>query len=502
MTATAEAPSPSTAESSPRWRRRLVVILIVVGAVLSPLAVDALWIKRTMLETDQFVAQLGPLADDPEIQAFVSERISDELTQAADLETRLADALPPDLQFLDGTLATAGDQLITEATSRVIASDQFATLWREALAVAHTEVVNVLTGDTRVVDVENGNVTLDLSSIRDSVRDRISDTGLARFLPAASDQPLEITLYQSDALASAQTFVKLLEVLGFVLPLLVLVLFGAAIVLALDRRRAVFRIGLGLTIAMAVHLIALLVGRSFYLDSVIPALPEPAASSLYDLLVTFPRVGTRAVLLAGILLMIGAAVLGPTQLAARIRAVVAAGIGRAGGTVAKAEPTGPVTAFVSKYRLFFDIAVLVVAGLVLFAFDRITPASLLVLVLVTLAVLAVVHILAAAGAGGDEDDPGASGAGIERGDTTELSAPPVGAVSASTPSTSPLTTSAASSADAPAESQWGSRFVDDAPSPAGSSAAGSADTVDTVEQPAASDTVEDASGSDTTEHPG
>ena len=91
MTATAEAPSPSTSESSPTWRRRLAVILIVVGAVLSPLAVDALWIKRTVLETDQFVAQLGPLADDPEIQAFVSERIADELTEAADLETRLTE---------------------------------------------------------------------------------------------------------------------------------------------------------------------------------------------------------------------------------------------------------------------------------------------------------------------------------------------------------------------------------------------------------------------------
>ena len=467
MTATAEAPSPPTSESSSTWRRRLAVILIVVGAVLSPLAVDALWIKRTMLETDQFVAQLGPLADDPEIQALVSERIADQLTQAADLETRLTDALPAELQFLDGTLATAGDQLITEATSRVIASDQFATLWRQALTLAHQEVVNVLTGDTRVVDVQNGAVTLDLSDLRDSVRDRISDTGLARFLPAASDQPLEITLYQSDALASAQNFVKLLEVLGFVLPMLVLVLLGAAIALALDRRQAVFRVGLGLTIAMVVHLIALLVGRSFYLDSIIPTLPEAAAASIYDLLVTFPRVGTRAVLLAGILLMIGAAVFGPTQLAARTRAVVAAGIGRAGGTVAKAEPAGPVTSFVAKYRLFFDIAVLVAASLVLFSFDRITPASLLVLVLVTLLVLAVVHVLAAAGeAGGQLSSESSAGAA-----TAELPVPP------------------GAGGPVAAASSGGSDTV-------------SAAAVDTMEQPAASDTVEDASASDTTEHPG
>ena len=316
MADTTHAPSSPAASSSPTWRRRLAVILIVVGAVLSPLAVDALWIKRTVLETDQFVAQLGPLADDADIQAFASERIADDLTQAADLQTRLGEALPEDLQFLDGALATAGDQLITEATSAVIASDQFSTLWREALRVSHEQVIAVLTGDTDVVKVDNGTVMLDLSSLRDSVRDRISDTGLARFLPAESDDPLTITLYQSDALATAQQFVKLLEVLGFVLPVLVLALFGAGIALALDRRQAVFRVGLGLTIAMALHLIALMVGRSFYLDSVIPTLPEAAASSLYDILVTFPRVGTRAALLAGILLMIGAAVFGPSALAA------------------------------------------------------------------------------------------------------------------------------------------------------------------------------------------
>ncbi|MCU0310070.1 MAG: hypothetical protein MUE36_03900 [Acidimicrobiales bacterium] len=404
----------------PAWRRRLAVILVVVGAVLSPLAVDALWIKRTVLETDQFVAQLGPLADDPDVQALVAERVSTALIEQADLSTRLEGALPPELQFLDGTLASAGDGLITEATSRVVASDQFAQLWRQALAIAHEEVVNVLTGDTRVVDVQDGTVTLDLSSLRDAVRERISQTGLAQFLPPASSDPLEITLYQSDALASAQSFVELLDVLGFVLPLLVIALFGASIALALDRRRGVFRVGLALTIAMVVHLLALLVGRSFYLDSVIPALPEPAAASIYDLLVTFPRVGTRAMLLVGILLMIGAAVLGPTALAARTRAVVAAAIGRAGTEVAKAEPAGPVTGFVARYRKAFHIAVLVGAALVLFSFERVTPGSLLVLVVVTLVVLAVIQVLATAGASAvGAPDPATSTAAAPSSPTVE-----------------------------------------------------------------------------------
>jgi len=395
----------------------LAVILIVVGAVLSPIALDALWIKRTVLDTDRFVAQLGPLADDPEIQAFVAGRLSDELIAQADLQTRLGNELPENLQFLDGTLGSAGNQLITTASTEVVQSEQFSRLWREALRVAHSKVVAVLTGDTNVVQVRNGVVTLDLGSLRNEVRGRVGDTGLARFLPAASDKPLEITLYQSDALASAQNFVKLLRVLGFVLPFLVLVLFGAGIALALDRRKAVFRVGVGLTIAMVVHLAMLLLGRSAYLDAIVPTLPEPAANSLYDLLVYFPRVGTRTMVLVGILLMIGAAVCGSSALAARTRAVVAAGIGRAGSGVARADAPVPFTRVMNRYRLVFDIAVLVIAALILLSFDRITPSSLLVLVLLALLVLAIIHVLAAAGAGapageGDEPAPG-SGSGTE-----------------------------------------------------------------------------------------
>jgi hypothetical protein len=414
MTATAEATPPTeptdqvepTSPSGHKARRRAAVILIVIASVLAPIAVDALWVKRTLLDTDRFVEELGPLADNPEIQALAAERISDELIAQADLDTRLKNVLPENLQFLDGTLGNAGEQLIRQASTTVMQSDQFATLWREALRVSHAKVVAVLTGDTDVVQVDDGVVSIDLSSLRDSVRDRVSQTGLARFLPAASEKPLEITLYQSDALASAQSLVQLLKVVGFVLPFLVVVLFGAAIALAIDRRKAVFRVGLGLTIAMVLQLVAILFGRSFYLDAVANYLPQPPASAIFDILLYFPRSGTRAVLFVGLVLMIGAAVFGSSRAAVRTREVISRGIGGAGGKVGGDGAPGPVTSFFARYRRPLEIAVLVLAALFVISFDRVTVRNLLFVILLTLVVLAVVRVLAVAGtaAGGEVDD--------------------------------------------------------------------------------------------------
>jgi hypothetical protein len=414
MTATSEATPPTepsdqvepTSPSGHKARRRAAVILIVIASILTPIAVDALWVKRTLLDTDRFVEELGPLADNPEIQALVAERISDELIAQADLDTRLQNVLPENLQFLDGTLANAGDGFIRQAATAVTASDQFANLWREALRISHSKVVAVLTGDTDTVQVDDGVVSIDLSSLRDSVRERVSQTGLARFLPAASEKPLEITLYQSDALASAQSLVQLLKVVGFVLPFLVLVLFGTAIALAIDRRKAVFRVGLGLTIAMVLQLVAILFGRSFYLDAVSNYLPQPPASAIFDILVYFPRSGTRAVLFVGLVLMIGAAVFGSSRAAVRTREVVSRGIGGAGGKVGGDRAPGPVTSFFARHRRPLEIAVLVLAALFVISFDRVTVRNLLFVILLTLVALAVVRILAVAGtaADGEVDD--------------------------------------------------------------------------------------------------
>ena len=48
----------------PRWRRIVAAVLVTVGVLLVPVSMSAIWVRRTLLDTDQYVATVGPLAEE------------------------------------------------------------------------------------------------------------------------------------------------------------------------------------------------------------------------------------------------------------------------------------------------------------------------------------------------------------------------------------------------------------------------------------------------------
>ena len=48
----------------PRWRRIVGTILLVVGCVLVPVSLSAVWVRNTLLDTDNYVSTVGPLASE------------------------------------------------------------------------------------------------------------------------------------------------------------------------------------------------------------------------------------------------------------------------------------------------------------------------------------------------------------------------------------------------------------------------------------------------------
>jgi hypothetical protein len=47
-----------------RWRTVVASLLIVVGCVLAPLSVVAVWIRNQVTDTDRYIATVTPLARD------------------------------------------------------------------------------------------------------------------------------------------------------------------------------------------------------------------------------------------------------------------------------------------------------------------------------------------------------------------------------------------------------------------------------------------------------
>ena len=55
----APAPVETTPQRAPRWRRILSATLVVLGCIFAPLAIHAVWIHNTLLNTDQYVATVS-----------------------------------------------------------------------------------------------------------------------------------------------------------------------------------------------------------------------------------------------------------------------------------------------------------------------------------------------------------------------------------------------------------------------------------------------------------
>lgn len=393
-------PNGSTeAERPKRWRQRTAVAVVVLASILAPMAVDAVWIKDTALNTDSFVEQLAPLSTDPAVQKAVANAVSNEILKAVDLQQRLSEVLPEQIGFLAGPLDNTLKQFVQRTTLSVVSSQQFTNLWDKTLRKVHKNLITLLSGDKlRGITVTNGVVTLDLTPIRDKVMAKLDSVGVGRVLNVDTTKPLIVKLFESKELAKAQTFVRLLRFFGWFAPVLVLLLYAAAVALATERRRITLGIGVGLVIGMALHLTGIGVGQSLYLQAVVKVLPEDAARSIFNLLVKFPRTGTRGALVLGGVITLAAIAYGPGPKMTRMRHAIGGLFGRAG--TAGAEAAAPIAAvghFVRTYRTAFRVTVIIGGLLVLAAQDRLSGVNVLWTTLGVLVVLAVVEMFAAAG---------------------------------------------------------------------------------------------------------
>lgn len=87
---TTSLPSQST---TPRWRRRVVPVLVVLSSASIVAASLAVWTHRTALGTEPFMAAVGPAIEDPSFSSAVSDVVSRELLSVLDLEVRVTAAL-------------------------------------------------------------------------------------------------------------------------------------------------------------------------------------------------------------------------------------------------------------------------------------------------------------------------------------------------------------------------------------------------------------------------
>ncbi|MGW1811507.1 hypothetical protein [Streptomyces sp. NPDC002078] len=386
-------------------------VLIVLTCILVPVALLATWVHDIALDTDRYVSTVAPLATDPAVQDAAVHRITEAVGAHVDGKRVAGDiahwlqsqGLPPlaadAISRLGPQIDSAVDTAVTKVATRVVHSHAFATVWLGANRAAHNAVVHALTGKGRgAFGVSDGTVTLDVGTAVDRVKKELVDAGLkpAARIPQVNKQ---LVLFHSDELAKFRKGAHLLDVVGNWFPVLVVLVGATGVFLARHRRRALARTALGAAFACLVVAVGLVVARAYYLDHLPPQVQSrAAAAAVFDTLLRFLRVSLRTAIVLGVVIALGAYLVGPGRLPVAVRGYSdhtadSAARWAAGHHIS----AGRVGAYALAYRRAVTLLALLIVALVFALWNHPTVLTVLLLVLVLLAVLAVLTLLAAAG---------------------------------------------------------------------------------------------------------
>jgi hypothetical protein len=380
------------------WRAPVAVVLIVLGSVLAPISVLAVWTANQVSNTDRYVANVAPLITEPSVQRALTDKISTAVSKqidvqavanraAAQVSNRGLTRLGALLSNFSGSIADAVDGLIHSTVAKVVKRPAVARLWVQGNRAAHTQLVDALAGRKSALSVSNDKVVVSLGPLIGKVKARLSARGLTLINSLPPINPT-FPLFSAKYLVRAQSLYRLLTTLKWVLPVLTLVLLAAGVYVAKRHRRALVGAGLGLAASMLVLAAALVIARAIYLSKVPGSvLPADAAAVAFDTIVRFIRQGLRVLLVLGLVVALAGFITGPSVTAVKTRQAFRSAFAAIRGTGERAGfSTGRAGTWVYAHRTTLRVGAVAVAALIFIFWTN--PTGLVVLLIaVVLAVL-------------------------------------------------------------------------------------------------------------------
>ncbi|HEY2307210.1 MAG TPA: hypothetical protein VGI05_15140 [Streptosporangiaceae bacterium] len=384
----------------------MATVLIVVGCLLAPVSVLAVWVASEVSNTDRYVATMEPLVHNPAIQNALTDKITTEITTrlkatsyadqaAAALSSRGLPRAGALLKSVAPSIASGAAGFVHSQVHKIVTGPRFAQAWVRVNTVVHQELVKALSGQgPSSVSVKNGQVVVGLGPFIDVVKQDLVKRGfaLAGKIPAINPT---LTLFSAKYLVKAQSAYRLINNLKIVLPVLTVLLLALGVFAARGRRRALIGAGLGLAASMLVPAVGLSIFRGIYLGSVPSSvLPADAAAALFDTLVAFIKEGLRTVLVAGLVIAAGAFLTGPSVTAVWIRGAFTRGLDRVrrGGEDAGVR-TGPVGTWTYAHRKALRIGAVALAALIFVFWGQPSAATVIVIVILLLVVLGLIQLI-------------------------------------------------------------------------------------------------------------
>jgi cytochrome oxidase assembly protein ShyY1 len=323
------------------FRSIAAVLIFVIAAALTPLAMLGNWGHATVVNSEQFLATVGPLAESPQVQAAVSEAVSAAIVKQVDTTAIVGDFLGGLLNndqlsaSLSAPIAAGVNKLIGEIVQGFIASDAFQKVWVTLAGATQKSVVAILQGGNEgPVQMQGDQVVLDISDLLTAVQSQLVAQGVSladKVTIPESDR--QIVLFEAPVVAQLQFVYSLTSPILQWFPLLLAILFGLAITLARRRPRMVLAVGIALVVTGGLTTWTLGVGKTFFVDQLAGTVFGGASGVFWDTLLNYLMTGLQGLMIFGVVVAIAGWFAGSSRPARNVRSHVVAGLTEIGSSL-------------------------------------------------------------------------------------------------------------------------------------------------------------------------
>jgi hypothetical protein len=287
------------------------LLIFLLCAVLTPVAIVGEWGHRTLTDQTTYLETMLPLATDEEVQLAVADTISDAIIAQVDTESAVVGFLGqilPDSPLADTLAApfTSGvNALVRELVTRFLQSEAFVDIWTELNIAAQQSFVAVLEGENvGPIKTQDGALVLDISTLLIAVQDRLVErgVGIAANITIEPDKR-EIVLAEPPGLAQVQFVYQFASpILSFAL-LFLTIGFAAAILLSRRRSRMTMWVGGALTAWGLLVSYALNTGQDSFVNRLSDTPLGQAADQFWSIFFANLATGLNTITFAGILII-------------------------------------------------------------------------------------------------------------------------------------------------------------------------------------------------------
>jgi hypothetical protein len=309
----------------------LVRVLVVLGALITILALLAGYVRFQALDTDSVGDTAGELIADPEIRDQAAATLVDQLYANVDVAELLEERLPPDQKGLATPIAGAVRIAADGAARRLLERPRAQDLWVRTIEASHRNLLRILEDDTGPVSTESGELVLDLRPLVIQLGHQVAIVGRIDERLRSRPDVGKVTIMEADQLETAQDLTQLMKVLGLWLWVVPIALWAVALWLAEGRRRDILRmIGISSIVAgLFVLVIRKIAGSTVVDDLASTESLKVAAGNAWDILTDQLRDGGLTLVGLGVILLVAVWIAGPSARATYSREWLAPYIARA-----------------------------------------------------------------------------------------------------------------------------------------------------------------------------